>query len=86
LDVQLNTPDRVYCYLLQEWTAALIYNISRDLTTVDDVAGQLSDEKGEFVKPRPRDKRICGSLIQGKAATIERLKADVTERMRNVPS
>jgi len=34
------------------------------------------------LKPKPMDKRIRGSLIQSKAETVDKLKTDVTQRLK----
>ncbi len=60
-------------------TVGTVYNIARHYRTVDEVLGEISKASA---KPKPRDKRIRGSLIRSKAETIDRLKIDVTQRLK----
>ena len=63
-------------------TVGTVYNIARHYRTVDDVLGERSHKLKASLKPKPMDKRIRGSLIQSKAETVDKLKTDVTQRLK----
>ena len=63
-------------------TVGTVYNIARHYRTVDDVLGERSHKVKASLKPKPMDKRIRGSLIQSKAETVDKLKTDVTQRLK----
>jgi hypothetical protein len=64
-------------------TVGTVYNIARHYRTVDDVLDERSHKLKASLKPKPMDKRIRGSLNHSKAETVDKLKSDVTQRLKD---
>jgi len=63
-------------------TVGTVYNIRRHFRTAQEIVGEISQGEHPPGKPKPKEKWTWGSLTEGKAATIDRLKADVRQRIK----
>lgn len=63
-------------------TVGAVYNIERHFRSAEEIVGEVSHGEESRAKPRPKEKRTWGSLTEDKAATVERLQADVTQRIK----
>lgn len=62
-------------------TVISTYVTPRHIRTVDDIVGEVSEQRSADAKPRPWDKLIWGSLTEGSEKTVARLKEAVDQRL-----